>query len=139
MSLQERMQKQQEKARVAVGPYLAPGERPAAILLGMRPSYWWTLLGVLPYLLIATYYFLVVTNQGVLVIQVSKYKSYAPKRLVARYSHADMQIGSGGLLGVVAARVGDKSYSITGAKFQRETFANARQTLSAGASADSAA
>jgi hypothetical protein len=138
MPFEERIQKQQEKARAAAAPYLAPGERAVAVLTGIRPNYWFMFLGIIPYVLISTYFYLVVTDQGVLVIEISKYKSYCPKRLISRFSHADMQLGKPNFAGWATARVGGKSYSITGGKFLGAVFATAQQTLSAGASAGSA-
>jgi hypothetical protein len=139
MPLQDRIQKQQVKARTAVEPYLEPGERAAVVLTGARPNFWFILMGAIPYLIISRYHYLVVTDRGVLVLEISKYKSYTVKRLVSRGSHADMELGPVKFPGIVTARVGDTSYSITGARFLGDLFATARETLGTGAGSTSVA
>lgn len=125
------IQEEQAERCAAVEPYLAPGERAVVVFFAQRPNPWFWLT-IIAYLIIMRSYYLVVTDQGVVVVEVNTYKS-TPKRLVSRESHAGVQLGRVMPPGFVKARVGDKSYWIAYDRSRSDLFAAAREALATGA------
>jgi hypothetical protein len=129
------LQEEQAKRGAAVEPYLAPGERAVAVFFAQRPNPWlW--LTIIAYLIIMRSYYLVVTDQGVVVVEVNTYKS-TPKRFVSRESHTSVQLGRVMPPGFVKARVADKSYWISYDRSRSDLFAAARDALANGAGSPS--
>jgi hypothetical protein len=97
----------EDRIAAAAAPFLEPGERVQTALVAQTASFWWILLGFVPFLIVNEYRNVVATDRRLLVLNSGHLFSTKPKSVVRALPRSTRIGPFGGALWYVNGNLGE--------------------------------